>query len=248
IYARAYDGHAYSNIAEINITIFNNHAPVITNMIPSDGVVDVNVTLSWNSYDEDGDSMKYDIYLSSSYPLTKIASNITETYFDIHCQYSTTYYWKVIAWDEHGGRGESEIKNFTTIPKPNSPPSCIITEPGNGATVNGTIVVMGIATDEDGNDTITKVEIKIDNGAWNNATGTNEWSYTIDTTSLSNGEHTIYARAYDGHAYSNIAEINIHVANGAEAREHENSILIYVFIILAIVVALLAVLKFKKFI
>ena len=95
----------------------------------------------------------------------------------------------------------------------NHKPNVAITSPQNGSIVKGSIVIKGKAWDEDGNDTITRVEIRIDNGTWNVANGTNSWNYSMDTKALKNGMHIIEARAYDGHDYSNIVSIQIEVKN-----------------------------------
>ncbi|MCD6171770.1 MAG: hypothetical protein J7J36_05100, partial [Thermoplasmata archaeon] len=92
-------------------------------------------------------------------------------------------------------------------------PSCIITEPENGSIVNGSIIIKGKASDIDGNDTITKVEIRIDNNGWHVANGTNSWNYSINTKELKNGKHVVESRSYDGHDYSNVASIHIEVKN-----------------------------------
>jgi len=294
-----------------------NHAPVVPYApSPSNGATNVgrDVTLTWNCYDPDGDSLTYDVYFGiSPSSLTKKVGNITATSYHIpNLQYSTTYYWHVVAWDEHGVKSQSQIWNFTTIensppskpslqapssgytgntitfsvkandgngdkikygidwnndgnvdewtgyynsgttasishvwnndgtyfikaiaedefgmksewsnvlqiviteyvpPPINQPPSIEITSPQNNATVNGTITIHGNAGDDK---SVLKVEIRIDGGAWSDATGTTSWSYSIDTTTLSNGKHVIKARSYDGSLYSNVVSININVFN-----------------------------------
>ncbi len=93
----------------------------------------------------------------------------------------------------------------------NQRPTVNIAFPFNGSTVNGTIIVNGTANDTD--NTIQKVEIKIDNGSWMIANGTTSWNYSWDTTTVSNGNHTIYARSYDGEDYSTIVQVNVTVNN-----------------------------------
>jgi len=83
-------------------------------------------------------------------------------------------------------------------------------------TFGGGIVIKGKAWDIDGNETLQKVEIKIDDGEWKNVTGIFNWAYTLDTKKLENGNHTIYARSYDGKNYSNIVSIKIEVNNKKE--------------------------------
>ncbi len=93
----------------------------------------------------------------------------------------------------------------------NQPPTCTISSPSNGSTVNGTITISGTASDIDG--TVTQVQIKIDNSDQVIASGTTSWSYSWDTTKESNGNHTIYVRSYDGSDYSTIESKTVTVEN-----------------------------------
>jgi len=97
----------------------------------------------------------------------------------------------------------------------NSPPTVTITSPTEGETVSGTITITGTASDSDG--TVQSVEVKIDNGAWQTATGTTSWSYSWDTTGVSDGSHTIYARSYDGTDYSTEDSVTVTVNNTVDA-------------------------------
>lgn len=103
----------------------------------------------------------------------------------------------------------------------NSPPTCSITSPSNGATVSGTITIQGTASDSDG--TVQSVEVKIDSGTWQTATGTTSWNYSWDTTTVSDGSHTIYARSYDGTDYSTEASVTVTVSNGGSTNNPPNA-------------------------
>ena len=85
-----------------------------------------------------------------------------------------------------------------------------ITSPSDGAAISGTVTIQGTASDDV---SVEKVEIRIDTGSWQEATGTASWSYSWDTTTVANGNHTIYARAYDGTDYSSIDSITVNVNN-----------------------------------
>ena len=61
----------------------------------------------------------------------------------------------------------------------------------------------------DGNETLQKVEIRIDNGEWQNATGTLNWTYVH--TKNWKMEIILYTRSYDGENYSNEVSIIIEV-------------------------------------
>jgi hypothetical protein len=108
----------------------------------------------------------------------------------------------------------SQVKSITvTVDNSgNNPPDVEIIYPGGG-TVSGEVTIRGTASDIDGNSTIEYVQVKIGEEAWESADGLNEWSYTWDTTTLDDGDYTIYARAFDGTDYSSSESVGIHVDN-----------------------------------
>lgn len=83
-----------------------------------------------------------------------------------------------------------------------------ITGPTDGATVWGVEKVTGITQNTPDNKTIKYVELQVDSqsqGGWKKAAtfdGWMDWSYDWDTTESSDGTHILYARAYNGSAYS----------------------------------------------
>jgi uncharacterized protein YkwD len=72
------------------------------------------------------------------------------------------------------------------------PPTISIAQPASGATVSGTVSIQGTAADAGA---LATVSVSLDGGASGLATGLQNWSYTIDTTKLSNGPHTVAATA-----------------------------------------------------
>lgn len=106
---------------------------------------------------------------------------------------------------------------FATLPAVspqtvNQPPTVEIETPAEGSTVNGTTTVAGNASDDDGD--VQSVEVRIDDGPWTNASGTNDWTFDWDTTQHADGEHTISARSYDGENHSQVRTRNVTVQNG----------------------------------
>jgi alpha-glucosidase (family GH31 glycosyl hydrolase) len=91
------------------------------------------------------------------------------------------------------------------------PPTINLLTPTDGATVSGTIPVSGLASD---NVAVAKVEVSIDGGAWTLASGTTNWTYSLNTQGLLNGLHTISARATDGSSnVSPIPSVTVRVIN-----------------------------------
>ncbi len=93
--------------------------------------------------------------------------------------------------DSAGGSASSSLSiNIATLPLP----TVAITTPANGATVSGTIPVTGTAS---GGVSLTSVQVAIDSGSFSNASGTSNWTFSLNTTSLSNGPHTLTAKVTD---------------------------------------------------
>ena len=116
---------------------FDNHPPNKPyDPIPTNGSIDVpvNITLSWQCSDPDNDSLRFDVYFGIAFPLDKVSENQTsKNYTPPILEHSTTYYWRVVAWDEHGASAEGDVWSFTTSPKPaNHPPD----KPSNPSPAN----------------------------------------------------------------------------------------------------------------
>ena len=91
-------------------------------------------------------------------------------------------------------------------------PNVFFTYPSENSVVYGTIHIAGNADDLDGN--IIKVYIKIDNGDWQEASGTEIWEFPWDTTTVSDGLHTITAVAKDDNGSLSISKyLNVYVVN-----------------------------------
>jgi len=71
----------------------------------------------------------------------------------------------------------------------------------NNDIIGGVYEIEGTADNEDIG-ALEKVEIRIDDGAWETAAGVYEWSYEVNTHDYGNGERSIYARSYNGKNYS----------------------------------------------
>ncbi len=94
-----------------------------------------------------------------------------------------------------------------------NPPTCTITSPTGGSTVSGTVRVLVSATDDKG---ISRVEVRIDSGSWIDITTNfdgSKYYYDWDTTAVTDGTHTIEARATDTSAQTDIDSISVNVDN-----------------------------------
>ena len=74
------------------------------------------VTLEWDSYDPDGDTMTYCVYFDTSTTLRKtLVDNKTDSSALANgLSFGTTYYWKVVVEDSEGATTEGPVWSFIT--------------------------------------------------------------------------------------------------------------------------------------
>jgi len=141
----AYDNHgehAEGPIWDFTTIEEPNHPPYMpNNPIPSDDAfgVSTSLDLSWSGGDPDlEDTVTYDVYLGTITPPPQIVNNQSETSFNPDLNYNTTYYWRIISWDNHGEHTEGPIWEFMTMEDgQNQPP---ITPQLSGLSIGGVIV------------------------------------------------------------------------------------------------------------
>ncbi|MCK4614978.1 MAG: PKD domain-containing protein, partial [Thermoplasmata archaeon] len=127
-----------------------------------------------------------------------------------------TYHAVLQVTDDDGATATDGCTITVKEESANEKPTITITEPANNSTVSGTVTINGTASDPNGDETIERVEIRINHGGWAGVTGTTSWSYQWDTTEVEEGNHTIYARAFDGEEYSDVKVWNLIVDNVPE--------------------------------
>jgi parallel beta-helix repeat protein len=219
-------------------------------------VGDSYVNLTWNAPVFNGCSpiLNYTIYRGSSrhevFFLEDIG-NIT-FYNDTSVINEVMYYYEVSALNKIGEGSSSnviEAKPYSPFPPSNQLPTCSITSLSSGTIISGKIEISGFASDFDG--IVQYVEVKIDTGEWMQASGSSSWTYSLDTTTLTNGEHRLYARSYDGEDYSQEKSVDITVDN--DLILEEKSIFeegwfwfLVIAIIMVAVVIILILLKMRK--
>ncbi|OJF76397.1 MAG: hypothetical protein BKP49_07975 [Treponema sp. CETP13] len=90
-------------------------------------------------------------------------------------------------------------------------PKAKVLEPEVGITVKDTATISGTASDKNG---IEKVQISVDNGnRYNDAIGTENWSYTFDTNIIEDGTHVFFIRVYDKYGIEGLYSSLINIDN-----------------------------------
>ena len=186
-----------------------NQKPTITISSPNNGaVVDGIITITGVASDPDGTIQKVEVKIDDG------GWNIVTGTTSWSYNWDTTTVGNgnhIIYARSYDGKDYSDVLSITVTVStpPNQPPTVRINYPYNNQEVKGVITIRGTASDPDGS--VQRVEVKVDNGNWNLATGTTSWHYSWNTESISDGSYTIYARSYDGKDYSNVVSIQLEV-------------------------------------
>jgi len=169
------------------IIIINQQPNVPNNPSPIDGAnnVSINTNLTWSGGDPDlGNNVTYDVYFgTTSLPLKMISNQTGNSYNPFGLEYGTTYYWKIVAWDNHGASTAGPVWNFTTI-LDIIPPVTIIYfngTVGDNDWYTTPVLVSLVAIDSQSG--VNETMYKLDGGNWIN--------YTAPFMVSNDGNHTI---------------------------------------------------------
>ena len=204
----------------------NNPPNTPSGPIPTNGTVNILLTaiLSWTGGDPDGDTVKYDVYFGNTSSPLKVKSNqSTLTYDPVGLTYNTTYYWQIVAWDNHTTSATGPLWHFTT--KQEGILTVIITKPlenhlylqdqdkmslSRNTIIYGPITITANVSSETD---VAKVEFYVDGKLKETVTAaaapyTYLWQPFIQFNGLSL-KHTIKVIAYDTQGHNATAELNV---------------------------------------
>jgi chitodextrinase len=150
------------------------------------------INISWTASTDDVAVAGYEITRNGA----SVATANGTTLSDSGLTASTLYSYAVRAFDTSNNYSPFSESVATTTPAPPAdtiPPSASMTAPPSGSTVAGVVTVAADATDNIG---VHDVEFLVDGVTVNDDT-TAPYSFSWDTTTTSNGPHTLSARAHD---------------------------------------------------
>jgi chitodextrinase len=114
------------------------------------------------------------------------------------------------AYDAAGNKAAASVSVNVPNSSDTTPPTVSISSPANGATVSGTVQVQASASDNVG---VTKITLAVD-GSLTSTLTSGPWTFSVDTTGLAAGDHTLTATAYDAAGNSTGALSSVTVQNG----------------------------------
>ena len=161
--------------------------------------VDINADLSWIGGDPDvGDTVTYDVFFGSMVPLQQVASNISApSYNPGILSHSLSYYWRVVAWDNHGLSTDGPGWRFTIANFTNNPPERPTIEGRVDGVPNTWYEFRFSSTDPDG-DTVT-IFVDWGDGHTNSTQGGSGDIRFLYHCWYESGDYTIKAKAIDEH-------------------------------------------------
>jgi hypothetical protein len=174
--------------AESTIEVIESNLPPYQPSFPnpSNGAIDVSLTadLCWNGGDPNPeDNITYDVYFgTSSTPPMVINNQSGKTYDPGSLEYSTKYYWKIVAWDDYGASTAGFLWSFTT--KTNSPPVYGTPSPTNWSSDNPLSFTWSIPIDDPEGNTFSW-SIQCTNGQANSGTGASNGTESLALSGLS---------------------------------------------------------------
>ncbi|MCK4614797.1 MAG: hypothetical protein KAU14_08335, partial [Thermoplasmata archaeon] len=198
IEVRAFDGNDYSEIASMVLEC-DNTAPDIAFLNQNDrDTISGIITLQADV--EDDHDLTYISFSINDIELQNSTGNSCE--LDTKEFENGDYTLMIEAADilENYAR-----KSISVTIHNNHPPEVTITSPKNGSTHRGNITVKGTVSDPEGE--FSSLEYRLDNGEWDALSVRENWSFTLNTTGLEDGEHTLEVRAEDDKGATDTASL-----------------------------------------
>lgn len=108
------------------------NCPVLISPANASTGVSVQPTLQWS--DGGGGTTGYKLYFGTDNPPTNIHNgtdlgNVTSYTFSSNLNYLTTYYWRIVSYNNNGDASGCEVRSFTTVADPALLPSHVTFDP-----------------------------------------------------------------------------------------------------------------------
>jgi chitodextrinase len=167
------------------------------------------IDLTWSASTDNVAVTGYRVFRNG----TQIATVSALSYSSVGLSPNTTYTYTVAAYDAQNNVSPQSAPASATTPADTTAPTVSITSPAGGATVFGTITVTANASDNIG---VAGVTFTVDGSTIGTEDTSSPYSVSLNTTTLSDGAHTLRAIARDTSNLSTTsAPVSIPVNNTA---------------------------------
>lgn len=176
---------------EVTFSIADTTPPVIS-AVSATTILSSGATIIWTTNEAADSQVEYG--LTTAYgSTTPLAVSLLTAHSVVLSGLldSTLYHYRVRSKDVAGNLAISS--DFTFITLDATPPSVSINAPANGTTVSGAVTITATASDNIG---VTKVQFRVDNTLLATDTAA-PYSAAWDTSTVTNGPHTLTAIAWD---------------------------------------------------
>jgi len=200
--------------AAVTVTVTNDLTPPVLSGVTAAALGLDMATISWST-DEPADSqVEYGLTTGYGSASALDANRVTAHALTLNgLTAGTLYHYRVKSKDAAGNLAVSSDAVFTTAPAPDTtPPAVSITGPAANSSVFGTITVSATASDNSG---VASVQFKLDDANLGAAITATPYTFTWNTSTVSNGTHTLTAVARDAAGNVTIsAPVGVTAANG----------------------------------
>ncbi|MGP1458029.1 MAG: Ig-like domain-containing protein [Treponema sp.] len=204
---------AAGNVSEVTAWDFTiddkADLPVVEIHLPAkNAVITRDFTVSGVVYDDDGESSIYYRIDGGEYKVLPEAGASFAIDIPFAQMTDNEHTVSVYAVDINGVKGEAAERKFRVSTEE---PKGAVLKPEIDTSVKRTITVSGTASDKNG---IERVQVSVDNGnSYNDAEGTEEWSYTFDTRTIPNGTQAVFVKVIDKYGIEGLYSSLINIDN-----------------------------------
>jgi hypothetical protein len=197
---------------------FAHAAPSVSFSAPAAGATLNNVTLSGTQCAVSGSNISRVVFamISSSNSYRQLNIDTAGPFsctLDSRTFANGTYTLRAMAYDSAGASATAlrQVTVANGAVTTNTPPTVSVTAPASGATVSGTAVSCGAnASDSNG---VSQVQFFLDGAALNTDTAS-PYTCSFNSSTLTNGTHTLRATATDSLGATNSSQVSFNVSNG----------------------------------
>ncbi len=184
--------------------------PVVEVNLPEDNeVVTTDFVISGIIYDDDK-SRRVWYSIDNGQEIAVEAENAYSIPVELLSLLDNEHTVTVTAEDVYGVRGKPVTRRFRVSLEE---PKASVLKPRFDETVKGIVELSGVSSDKNG---IERVRVSLDNGnSFNDATGTEQWSYRFDSKILKDGTHVVFVRVWDKYGIEGLYSSLINIDNTA---------------------------------